>query len=235
MRSSNQLKMFRTVVTAFSDYPADWGTMPALQAAITRLTTKTIGLEQLAWHHGNSKIGVRALKDQEREDAIGTALTVVSGLKALASETNDSALKEQARISRTNLQQASVVRLSQYFIRILEAANQHAAGLATNGVSQQTIDEFAAVSGHIAEVLGTTRTAVVNKSQETTAIKELRKEISNLLRNTIDNQVNVLRTSHPDFYKLYKSARVIVDHKGPTKGNGNPPVTDPGLPVPPTK
>ena len=214
--------MYRIVIASFNGHAADWNALLALQTAYDKLVLKTTTLEQLAAEQGNKLIGVKALKDKDRDAAIAKAELIANGLRALASETKDVALKEQLRFSPSVLRDASALKLMKCFNRVREAANLHSGVIAGYGVDPQLLPEFFDSCDHLSEVLDSTRNAIVERAQQTAIMKELQKEIDVLLKESIDPLMKVVQVTHPDFYKHYKSARKIIDLKGKTKNDPVP-------------
>jgi len=232
--------MYRTVIKVFAKHPADWNTVPSLVTAVTKLKSATTQLEKLASQQGNSIVGVKAIKEKEKLKAIERADLLANAIRALAADSKEPGLREQVKFSVTDLKAASGQLLKQLFDRIREKAEDHAPQLADYGITQQQIDDFANDCDQLNNVLGSTRDAIVNRTQQTIAIKDLLLEVDTLLKESIDRQVKVLRSIHPDFFNLYQSARIIVDKKGKGPHKDEPPglspidlTPPPGSTVPP--
>ena len=70
---------------------------------------------------------------------------------------------------------------------------------------------------------------MAGRAAQTSALPELIREVSGLLRNKLDRAVNLFRRSNSEFVAGYRTARVIVD-----RGTGQKPATPAANPPAPT-
>jgi len=64
----------------------------------------------------------------------------------------------------------------------------------------------------------------VKRMQHTEEIRMLSKELTGMLRDDFDELILVVKDAHPEFYKLYKAARNVVDLKGKKNKKSTAPV-----------
>ena len=230
-RTENQLNMYRTVNKVLSSYQVILDASPALHDAVSDLKSKTSLLGQLAKQQGNSTLGVKAIKKQERLAAADQAEALADALRIHAFQARDVGLKEQMRFNKSLMMNCSTLRLTQIFERIRENAVNHAAAITAYGITPLQINEFEATCDHITEILGSTRTAIVKRSQQTIAIRDLTREISELLKGNIDKQLRLLRKTYPALVDQYLKARITVDHRGKTNPKKNLGTLPPSVPV----
>jgi len=218
--------MFDTVETSCDAHESDWETVSAFGEIYGLYKSKVAEARLLAYQHTQSLIGVRAYKDEERERAIEKVEVIANALRSLGAVSGEVKLNEHLRFSHTALIQSNATRLIQYVDSILEEAAAHTSELPAYGVSQEKLDEMMEIRDQLVVTLGTPRNAIVLRKTLTEAMDELVHEIDELLKNNLDPLVEVMKADFPKFSKLYKAARVVVDHKG--KSN------KPKKPLPPT-
>lgn len=65
----------------------------------------------------------------------------------------------------------------------------------------------------------------------TSKIGEAFDSISKMLKEEIDVLMLLFEESHPDFYRAYKNARMIVEYTGRGKTNGDETTPPPAMPM----
>lgn len=214
--------MYHAVSVVCQAHTTVWETTPAFVQVYGVFVSKVTELEQQAYQHTQSLVGVRENKDLHREATIQKAEVIANALRSLAALSDDSVLKATMRFQHTQLEKAGATRLIQYLDSIIEAAGNHITQLPDYGVSQPKLDELIELRDQLVYRLGSTRDALVIRKSLTANLDLLVKEIDGLLKNTIDKLVLVLKADFPQFFLQYTAARVVVDHKGKTNKPKNP-------------
>ena len=210
----NKVKMLHAVLTDCTSNAPLWTGVALFQTAFTSYSGKIQLLDQLILERSSIMTGVRKLKDKEREAIAQKAFAIASGLKVLAKVTGNTLLKEQMSISLSELRYDSSTDVLSHVGAITDAANLYATDLAEAGIPQNQIDELSQLRDQFAEILGSTREALIKRSKNTRLTKALMKEIDDILKDNLDPLVEVLRASHPGFAISYTEARSIVDYQG---------------------
>lgn len=225
--------MFRAVDTVFTNHEVDWNPLPAFTSAVSELRANLLLIDQVAHQQDSATVGVKTAKDQAHLVAVERAEFIANALRAYAAANGTTALREQLRFSETDLLNSSVNVILQLFARIQENALLYGDALADYGIVEQDLDAFAQLCTDLPGILTSTRHAIVNRSQQLETLQELIASTNHLLREVLDPQVKMLRSSHPDFFKLYTHARTVVDYKGkstrprvPGGANDAPPAGD---------
>lgn len=231
--------MIRAVVEVLTVNARDWNTIPAFSPALTELQGKLGQLETLSVEQQSLTAGVRAGKEQSLLQMTDKAEIIVSALQALAAVTHDAILSRQLSISRTDLLKANTNKAIQLFKTIRDAAQSHAEALEEYGITAAQVQELSGLCDNLPFVLGSTRSAIVNRRERTETAAELLSEILTFLQDRMDKLAGIIRITHPETWKRYQAARVIVDLKGkshlPKKGGGGtlPPPAGNGILQPP--
>jgi hypothetical protein len=223
--AKNKLKMYKAVETICTAQQADWNTTPAFVNAFTLFSTKLQQLEQASYNQVVATPGVTENKKHVLDTTIERANIVANALRALAAASGDVLMKNKLDFSKSDFLRGGGQYTLQQVDLILNYANDHIAALDDFGIKQAHIDELTSLRQQLGVVIGSPREAIINRRNETLQIRQSIDEIDNLLRDHLDPLTEVLKTGSPAFYKRFKAARVIVDHKG--KKNG--PAGDPDL------
>lgn len=218
----NKLNMYHAVVAVCEAHTSDWETIPAFGENYGLFVAKVTQLEQQAYQHTQSLVGVRASKDQERETAIKKAEVIANALRSLGTVSGDTKLNAILRFPHTTLMQSNATRLIQYLDSIIEAAGNHASELPAYGVSPEKLEEMIQLRDQLALTLGAPRNAIVVRKTLTNELDQLIRELDGFLKNNLDALVQVLKADYPAFSELYKAARIVVDHKGKSIKPKNP-------------
>lgn len=218
----NKLNMYHAVSLVCQTHTSAWDTTPAFVQGYDAFVAKVTALEQQAYQHTQSLVGVRENKDVFRETTIEKAEVIANALRSLAAFSGNSMLKSAMRFQHTQLEKSNATRLIQYLDSIIEAAGSHIIELPDYGVSQTKLDELIVLRDQLTHQLSATRNALVVRKSLTTNLEQLAKEIDQLLKNALDKLVLVLKADSPQFFLQYTAARVIVDHRGKTHKPKNP-------------
>lgn len=224
---TNKVKMFRTVKTLCASYEAVWNTVPPFVTAYIHFTDKLTELEQQITAQGNSMLGKRIIKNEEREATAQRAHQIASALRALAADTGDSALREQLQFTFSDLQYSGSETALQLIGRVRDAAMIYAAPLIDYQITQTMIDELNDHANLLTAVMGSTRSAIVDRSLYTSLIKETIHEIDTILKTSMDQLVVVLKPNHNEFFLAYQKARELVETQGKKNKAGKDSTPDP--------
>jgi len=222
--------MYKNVIMICAEHQPVWTTMPAFVTAYDKLVSKTEELSLVGNEQSSKTVGTKKLKDAQHKAIAEKANLVAESLRSLAFESGNIELAEQLHFSHTALLKSNSEKVLQLIDRIVVAADAHAAQLVDRGIAQSQIDELPVVKEQLALAFTQMRNAVVHRKQQTELLAERSKEITHLLKNSMDKLVNVIRPGHPEFYALYKAARTIVDLKGKSNKKGAAPVVPPAVP-----
>jgi hypothetical protein len=134
---------------------------------------------------------------------------------------NNSAGKQQTPVSGAANAKAQVRH--DYEEQILVIASQLSALAEVNGdanLAAQVELTLSALTTQFHGIKTAPRTAVVDRSSQTTTLPDKIAGVTSILRNRLDKLMTRFKKSNPEFYAGYLAARVIVDRGG---GNGSTP------------
>ena len=139
---------------------------------------------------------------------------------------------EQVKIHPTGVLHGSRASALQLVERILELANTHITNLGDFGISQIDVDALQTAHDELNLLFYAPRQAIVDRKYLTDAMDVLVDDLDDLLKNTFDKLMTVIKDSDEVFFRKYSTARTVV-HFGtghsagsdPSEG-GTPPVSD---------
>lgn len=220
-RNGNKLKMYKAVESVCTVNEAVWNGVPAFAAAYGNFTAKVATLEQLELNQDVRSVGVKDVKDQEREAAADLAHTIASALRVLGKNAGNTSLLALLHFPDSDLYYRGSATTIKLMSRVKDAAVQHTASLADYGIAQAQIDELVMRVDQLSATFGSTRDAIVDRGKTTELITETIREIDALLKKELDLLVEVLKADHHDFALSYQKAREVVDLHGKKHKTGD--------------
>ncbi len=220
-RGNNRLKMYKAVQSVCESNEAAWEAVPAFVNAYDHFTTKLSELDNLVSLQGNGTVGVKKVKDKDREKTAERAHKIASALRVWATNSGDVLLAERLHFTNSGLTHKGSTTALLLMGRIKEAAVEHATELYAYGVTQAHIDELVERVDQLSDTFGSMRNAIVDRAKNTKLIEEVFHEIDLLLRTIIDQLVEVLEENNHDFAISYRKAREVVDLHGKRNKPGN--------------
>ena len=142
------------------------------------------------------------------------ALFMVNRLQSFANVTNNAELLESVQYSASDLKMARGVDAVGICNTILAKANANASNLVTYGDTPAMITDLQAAITDYSTSLAKPKAA---KSQTKTATENLAtlfKDSYDLLTKRLDLDIELFKTSKPDFYSQYKTARIVFATSG---------------------
>jgi len=212
----NKNNMYQGVEVVCIEHQDVWNGMLAFVQLFQLYVGKISSFKQQAYLHTHAIIGVREVKDEQRTLVIKKAEVIAGALRSLGMLEGDTKLKALLRFSHSQLMKSNATRLQQYLDNIVGLANAHIGELPDYGVTQAKLDELQLLREQLEQTLLTTRNAIVVRRSLTSELEILSHEIDELLKGGLDQLMLGLESDHPEFYRQYKAARDIVDHKGKT-------------------
>jgi hypothetical protein len=207
----NKLAMFLAVLGVMDKYSSVWSSMTALAEIVTRLSNFTTSIQDKTGVQGTPLTGIAGGKRRMRMDMIQQALAIAGDLQALATKTNDSALR-----GKVAFELADLVRLNETLIaprcqQIHDLAKENAGALLTYGVTAADITTLQTVIDAYTAVLTKPREAVVARKEVTGSITHDEIAADTLLKNELDPAMRKFKIKNSAFFGEYTSARMIID------------------------
>lgn len=210
-KQENKLSMYETVLELFSNNPAIVALILAFANAATSFTNKVSLLQAQVALQTAIITGVAAAKKTRKTALIDQMLFIIGALRAFAKATADDELFNFVNYKRYKLNAQADTVLTQLANSIRDKANLHLGPLADYGITPGVMAAYQTAINDYALFVPKPRTARVSKKTVTKNIKDLIKEIDELLDDELDALAFQFKTTQADFYNNYLSSRIIID------------------------
>ncbi len=185
--------------------------IPAFRAARERLYELADALTEAIVKQDTDSTGVTTDKADARELLARKLLLLSNAAGAIAQASGNDTLKEQVRVTATQLRDMSDDALSGRAQRILDAVRPLKATLPAYGVGTRELEETAALLTAWRSRQGSVREAIAEGSKGTAAIARLLPQLQDHLTETVDRLVAIAGAGDPGFADGYATARALID------------------------
>lgn len=219
----NRTGMFSTVAAYMGTNQTLWNGVKAIGDTVTDLNDGIADISGAAGKQETPVSGAAAQKAQVRHDYEEQILVIASQLSALAEVKGDANLAAQVELTLSALDKLADDDLEETGKRITNLATANLAALADYGIVQADVTVLTALTTQFHGIKTAPRTAVVDRSSQTTTLPDKIANVTSILRNRLDKLLTRFKKSNPEFYAGYLAARVIVDRGGAQASTPTPP------------
>ncbi len=218
-RQENQISMFTTVLVACERNIALITPHVGLNNAYLKykdycLELNGIALEQLLQIKGE------AVQKAKLKHNLAVEMSIVSKLmQDFATDTGNDVLYGAIDYSESEFERMRDGNLQRVAQIIQTNATNYAVALVDYDVTVAVMDDFTTALTKYQAAVAAPTLAMEQRKGATSDLKDIIKEMSNFLRQRLDNAMQVLRKTEPKFFTLYKNARRIYDLHGKTAKN----------------
>ncbi len=207
--------MYQNVLAVVKDHQSSWNGIPAIVSVVSEFESLLTNLGSRL--NGQSSI-TQGISDEKQiyiDQLIKDMSLLKKGLFLYAIQTNDLPLRARNKESLTKLKSMGAERLKVSSEALLLDLEAHGTALPDFGITAAQIQDFQSQAALLEERKNSVRQAIIERSIETKAIKDLEKQLNNLLIEQLDRFMSFFQATEPSFFVTYKAARRII-------GNGNP-------------
>lgn len=208
---SNKVTMYKSVEAVLSQHEDIVNTMPALSEINGKFRSLLKEIIERDYRHATVKQGSTAAKNSALDSITATTLTFANALYALGRKTENEQLKAECRTSISELEHKREQDLEQYCRRIGELARNNAEELAPYCITKKQIDSFSKATETFRDLVEQKNQKFTESKATREALDEMFKKMGEMLREDMDRLLEMLRDTHPDFYRQYTAARNIRD------------------------
>jgi len=219
----NQSRMFGAVELAFDNNSDVLDLFPKLKAAREKFRKGQKLINQYRQVQELNASGLTLTKVKLREDLIRQILRFSTVLMAHAAEVEDLKLKTLSDYSETDLKRKSDKVLFDIGDLLLNQALPVKTELTTYAVDDAMIDNMKNLLAVFEIAIPQKRGADNVLKVSTGNIADIFKALNKLLREEIDILMGPLEFTHPDFFKTYMNARIVIDYSGGGKSTPTEP------------
>ena len=213
IQQNNKLKMAQATLGCLqgTNHASLWAGIIGIEDAVASVES-TVDAILARSVKQSARTGFTAQKRAAQTDLINAAFTVCSGLKALASATDDQQLFAQANFSRSALEKGRESEVVNRGQSLLTLGNEHAAALAAKyHVSANDLTALQDGLEDFAEVQPKPRLGRAASASATSELATLFSDLDKTLNEQLDPLMAKFRFTQPAFFAEYETARSIVD------------------------
>ena len=210
----NKLSMYYVVKNTCEKYQSTWASSAAFAATYNLWVAKIPLIEQNRDFQTSATTGVTTDTTAKRLTMIDKALFMANRLQSLANVTNNAELLESVQYTATDLKKGRGIDVIGICNAILAKANANAPSLVNYGVTAAMITDLQAAITAYSTSLAKPKAAISQTKTATENLATLFKESYDLLTKRLDLDIELFKTSKPDFYSQYKTARIIISTGG---------------------
>jgi hypothetical protein len=141
-------------------------------------------------------------------------LFLINRLQSYANATGDKELLSSISFTPSDLKRLRGANLIGTCNMIVTKAQEKLSGLIIYGINQEVIIDLQAAITAFADSLTTPGSAKSNTKVATENLAALFKEAEEILTKRLDLDIEMYKTSHPDFYSRYQTARMVISNSG---------------------
>lgn len=219
----NRMAMYQNVHAVVNDHQSSWNQIPGIVSVINEFEPLLNSLNNKLKAQSSVTKGIKLEKDSFMTQFIDRLSDLKKGLYLYAVQTNNVALRERNKESRSKLHATSGSRLQVLTLALLEDLDEHGGALTSVGIGSELIQEFRDQALLFEERKNSVRQAIIERTVETKAIDDLEKQLNELLIDQLDRYISLLKASDSDFFEAYKAARRIIGNGGNTGTKENVP------------
>lgn len=206
-----KLTMSRTTEQILDDNASIVAAVPALVSLIVLFKSLIASILNAAQLADVNLTGIAEDKGSAKTHLALTASDFADIIGSFASAAKNATLKQEVNYSYSKLERMRDEALAPVCRIIHDRAQENLDALRDFGITPQKLAAFDTAINDYAAKTPNTRTAIVNRRTQTANLRELFKQLDDILINRMDGLMKNFRTSHPDFYNAYLAAREILD------------------------
>ncbi len=187
--------------------------LPNYKANATVLDGNILKIQGAAELQAFKKTGIADEKNRLRASLIAQAEDFSLKLVAYAANIGNMILLKEVKYSKSELSRSADADLKNKAQCIYNRAHENIAALAGYDITEGMVTTFLDTINSFNEAIPTVREGATSKKLYTTQLEDLYKEMDAALGN-IDRIVEIVRLSHPDFYRGYQNSRLVIKRSG---------------------
>lgn len=203
---NNHLTMHLATSMVLTENAAKFASFTAYPGLKAHIDQSILDEQTLANSQESRKRNSTAAKNHVKNAAIDFVLDLSSKLSAYAIVTGNRALLDKVRFKANSIKRSSDNKLVMIFETILGCAADHSAGVLEYGVTEQLLEDGAALLENFKVEMQNMLLSNSEQKQLTVQLKQQFKTTDASL-NTLDAMVKAMRAGDPVFYRLYHNAR----------------------------
>lgn len=214
INQEDKFSMYYVVKNTCEKYQTTWTTNAVFAATYNLWVAKIPLIEQNRDAQTLETTGITTDKTAKRNSMTEKTLFMINRLQSYANVVNNPELLESIKYSASDLKKSRDTDVVGICNTVLAKANANAAAIVTYGVTAAMITELQAAITAYSATLAKPKAAKSQTKTATENLTKLFKEADELLVKRLDLDIELFKTSKPEFYSQYKTARIIIPTGG---------------------
>ncbi len=214
INQEDKFSMYYVVKNTCEKYQATWTANAVFAATYNLWVAKIPLIEQNRDAQTLETTGITTDKTAKRNSMTEKTLFMINRLQSYANVVNNPELLESIKYSASDLKKSRDTDVIGICNTVLAKANANAAAIVTYGVTAAMITELQAAITAYSATLAKPKAAKSQTKTATENLTKLFKEADELLVKRLDLDIELFKTTKPDFYSQYKTARIIIPTGG---------------------
>ena len=214
INQEDKFSMYYVVKNTCEKYQTTWTTNAVFAATYNLWVAKIPLIEQNRDAQTLETTGITTDKTAKRNSMTEKTLFMINRLQSYANVVNNPELLESIKYSASDLKKSRDTDVIGICNNVLAKASANAAAIATYGVTAAMITELQTAITAYSATLAKPKAAKSQTKTATENLTKLFKEADELLVKRMDLDIELFKTSKPDFYSQYKTARIIIPTGG---------------------
>lgn len=208
----NQFNTIIAVLLLLDSNTAIWGAHIPFKTAKIALDALVPVIRALIQLQEIDRKGIAEAKDEKAKLLVNTVTPISKAIIAYANANNNDPLRQKVDYSKSDLLNSRDTLLTERAKIIIDAANENIAALADYLITNADVVTATTINDDYTASIATPREGIIERKTATENLTIKIKEAMDILRNQLDNLIYAYETTEPDFYKAYKSARIIINN-----------------------
>ena len=214
INQEDKFSMYYVVKNTCEKYQTTWTTNAVFAATYNLWVAKIPLIEQNRDAQTLETTGITTDKTAKRNSMTEKTLFMINRLQSYANVVNNPELLESIKYSASDLKKSRDTDVVGICNTVLAKSNANAAAIVTYGVTAAMITELQAAITAYSATLAKPKAAKSQTKTATENLTKLFKEADELLVKRLDLDIELFKTSKPEFYSQYKTARIIIPTGG---------------------
>lgn len=212
----DKFSMYYVVKNTCEKYRHIWSKDPVFTASYNRWVADMPLIETNRDAQAVETKGVTTNKKTKRISMADKALFIINRLQSFSNVTENHELFESVKYSASDLNKKRGTDVIGICNAVLAKANAYAADIVIYGVTADMIADFQGAIGDYTDTLANPKAAKSQTKTATQNLNNLFRDADKVLTKRLDLDIELFRTTNPDFYSQYKSARMVTTTGGST-------------------
>lgn len=214
---TNKFSMYKTVQKFGSQEAASFTAVPIIATTFADLNTLIGQVGKAAKQQGAKTKGITLSKAQQKKQMAELAVVVSGTVSAFATKTGNQELKSAMQYTFSEVNKQTDADSATTCDLIYDKALPFLPDLADYGLTTSTLADFRACIDTFEDLIGKRRGSVGTKTAATQDLDELFAQTDTLLKEVLDKLLQPFKSSNPNLYNQYLSARQVIDLGGRSK------------------